>query len=479
MYPENIAARFGALSLAMIVVLIAGCPQQERKQLADLEPPDQVAADSEKPETAVEPSPPISKLDQLLRDLRSDKQGVHDAARREFEVILPLIGDALTTAEGEKLLRAAAEKYPSFDSGSDDFTATLVATVARRPRQEYVPVVVELYGKLNDDAKWWASVLLAGLETREAAVATIDIVRTHAPAGKVPALATGPLAENPRHGDVFFPELLKYATAEQLTLDVYRLCLVYCNAGLVSPETLAPFADQTLKDYRALAEKLRPAQSSEGVAWMWDETYGRSRYDAAMLLDLLGHFPPEPVEAELQEALKYSDPRLQYFAIFSLLRQGKTVDAKHFERVAGRSETRGWLYEELSKLEKPSLMPEKFATQAALAESDLVAWLLHPNELGRVPDEIEMMKAVGVEMGEPTRTHDYYVFRFRVSEPHRPAIEGWMAGVSGPFVHGDLPAISSLGDTFSAFEPWEGKTPEQHVDAVRQIMERLRGQRAP
>ena len=109
----------------------------------------------------------------------------------------------------------------------------------------------------------------------------------------------------------------------------------------------------------------------------------------------------------------------------------------------------------------------------------MVAWLLHPDELGRAPDEIELIETVGVETTEAERTHDYYVFRFRMLEPHPAAANGWMAGVSGPFVRGDPPTTASLGETFSTFEPAEGKTAQQHVEAVRQIMEQLRGEETP
>ena len=70
----------------------------------------------------------------------------------------------------------------------------------------------------------------------------------------------------------------------------------------------------------ALAAALAAFVLAAGIDWMWEDAYEESRHDAALLLDLLGHFPVERVEKRLREALEYKDPRLKHFALVSLLR---------------------------------------------------------------------------------------------------------------------------------------------------------------
>jgi hypothetical protein len=207
---------------------------------------------------------------------------------------------------------------------------------------------------------------------------------------------------------------------------------------------------------------------------MWEDAYEESRHDAALLLDLLGHFPGDRVEKMLRDALAYKDPRLKHFAVVSLLRLGMPVEKKHVEDVARHAEMRNWLYTDLKRLGKSSLFPETYRTQKAFAEADMVNWLVYPTELNRVPDEIELMKVVPVDTGLPGGIYDYYLFRFRTKEPHWAAKDGWIAGVSGPFLRKDQPTTDSLGDTFSSFAKWDSKTPDEHVGDIRKLMERWR-----
>jgi hypothetical protein len=273
---------------------------------------------------------------------------------------------------------------------------------------------------------------------------------------------------------VLFPELLRYAKNVKLARDIYRLCLAYCDAGLLSPATLASFSDQLLDAYRSREPRLRAAQESKGVAWMWDEKYVDDRNEGGVILDLMGYFANDDMDRELWNALTFHDPRLQYFAISSLLRRGKLPDSKAINEVAASAEMRNWLYDRLQKHGKLSLFPKRYRTQAALAESDMVQWLSYPTELGRAPDEIELMKVVPVDTGLRRGIYDYFLFRFRTHEPHWAAQKGWLAGVSGPFRRADSPTTTALGDTFSTFDPWDDKAPEAHVGDHLELMKRWR-----
>jgi hypothetical protein len=79
-----------------------------------------------------------------------------------------------------------------------------------------------------------------------------------------------------------------------------------------------------------------------------------------------------------------------------------------------------------------------------------------------------------VATGLPRGIYDYFLFRFRTHPPHWAAKDGWMAGVSGPFRRSDQPTTEALGETFSSFDPWDSKKPEQHVGNIRDLMKRWR-----
>lgn len=450
--------------ILLALLATTGCQRKGRKMSAPL-PSSPTGVESDQDASA--------QFDRIVDRLWDADESVREAGLKELTEFRKDT-KAPGSQVGLKALRAAARPYrfEKPDAGSVSFQ--LVDVASSTPRPEYLPVVVELFDRFPDDAKSNALAILTGLESREAAQAFMTVVRTHAPAGKLPSLNVWQLVNKPRHPDVFFPEILKYANDPKLSFEIYRLCLAYCESKLLTPDQLAPSTDGVLKNYQTLADKLRPAQKAEGIGWMWEDAYQDSRNLAGLLLDLLGYFPAGKVEKTLREALEYRDPRLKHFAVVSLLRHGKPVDKRHVEDVARSAEMRNWIYQALTEFGKVGDFPERYRTQKAFAESDMVHWLVYPTELGRVPDEIELMKVVPVDTGLKDGIYDYYLFRFRTKEPHWAAKDGWIAGISGPYLRKDQPTTQALGDTFSTFTKWGDKTPDEHVGDVRELMEKWR-----
>lgn len=147
---------------------------------------------------------------------------------------------------------------------------------------------------------------------------------------------------------------------------------------------------------------------------------------------------------------------------------GRAPSQAELMAVAADRQTRKVLYEVLEQHGKTQLFPSEFLTWEAMAEAHLVAWLNHPNELGSPPDEIELMDKVPTPRGDG----HYFVFRYRMATPHWAAKDGWMAGVVGPcdLVH---PPIPYARGTFSRFERYDSRTPEDHVEFThRAVIER-------
>jgi hypothetical protein len=134
------------------------------------------------------------------------------------------------------------------------------------------------------------------------------------------------------------------------------------------------------------------------------------------------------------------------------------------------------LWHGLEEVGRLDLFPAKYRSQEALAEGDLVRWLTFGTELGCAPDEIELMRVYRDEGGSGDDGLLFYLFRFRTSEPHWAAKNGWMAGLAGPFRERDAPSPHSLGNTFSTMEPWESKTPEEHAERIAEIVAAYRRQ---
>jgi len=378
----------------------------------------------------------------------------------------------LSPADGMEALRAATRSFPARSMDWQDSSEDLIKAAAELPRPEYISVVVDnfsLYSKKGKDSALW---LLAKLPQREAAAAYMELLRRHLRKGEIGRLLVEPLKSEPRHIEVFFPEILEYSEVEGFEWDINLLLLCYLSQGAIRAETVAVYGEKLLGRYRDCAGKLIHMQKADGVAWLWDESYEELRSTGSLYLDLLGYFPESLAQGAVRQALAFTDPRLKYFAVMGLIRQGEEVEAKHLVDVGASPEIRNYLFDGLMTLGKLSLFPKEFRTQAALAESNMVNWLIFPTELGRAPDEIELMHIATVDRDTEEGPIDYYIFRFRTFAPHWAANDGWMAGVSGPFIQKDAPSTVSYGDTFSCFEPWDSKTPEEHLEVVLENLDR-------
>jgi hypothetical protein len=89
----------------------------------------------------------------------------------------------------------------------------------------------------------------------------------------------------------------------------------------------------------------------------------------------------------------------------------------------------------------------------------VVNWLTFPTELGRVPDEIELMNIFEDE------DEEFYLFRFRCNNDDWQE-DGWMAGISGSFLKKEKPTTHKQGHTFSCFDKLESKSPEEHFETI-------------
>jgi hypothetical protein len=158
--------------------------------------------------------------------------------------------------------------------------------------------------------------------------------------------------------------------------------------------------------------------------------------------------------------------------VASRLAAGQDPDPADLERFARDRVTRRVLYDALERHQKLALFPPKYLTPALMAEADLIVWLNHPNELGAVADEIELMSTLPVP-ASGFEHQRYFLFRYRTSPPHWAAKDGWLAGVAGPYPTEGAVTSPAASGTFSRFEPYDSKTPEEHVAATHQlVMER-------
>jgi hypothetical protein len=122
------------------------------------------------------------------------------------------------------------------------------------------------------------------------------------------------------------------------------------------------------------------------------------------------------------------------------------------------------VYQLLTKYNQHELFPASFLTHEKGAESFLVTWLEYPTELGKAPDDIELLKKVILQ---ESISEYYYVFKFRTREPHWAARFNWMMGVAGPYGDDSMP-YDVPHRVFSRFNTLDAISPEHEVTWVHE-----------
>lgn len=135
--------------------------------------------------------------------------------------------------------------------------------------------------------------------------------------------------------------------------------------------------------------------------------------------------------------------------------------------LANLPEIRNYLYKKLKEIGKENLFPIAFRSVEKAAESDLVCWLLHPNELNAVPSEIVFVRTVTVK--DENKSGKVYLFKFRTKPPHWASNKGWMAGVAGPYWDEEELYTAATG-TFSELISFDSMTEEEHVNCLREAL---------
>ena len=269
------------------------------------------------------------------------------------------------------------------------------------------------------------------------------------------------MSNKPRFPDILFPNLLSFTDNKEISSDIYLLFLTYFEKSLVNEKSLGQYKDTIIRDIVNLVKGINEYAFKEGITSIWDDDeYLVIRSKVGIHLDLAGYINDSEVIMALNSTMAMNDMRLKMFAALSLIKHGYELDDKDLMEIAADNEIRNWFYDGLQKIGRIDVFPSQYKTQQYFAESNMVDWLIYPTELARVPDKIELMSVF--DDGE----EEYYLFRFKCDSNKNWKEEGWMTGISGPFNKKAVPTTSAEGNTFSRFEKWESKTPEEHFEAI-------------
>jgi hypothetical protein len=234
------------------------------------------------------------------------------------------------------------------------------------------------------------------------------------------------------------------------------------NRGPLQVEEVEPYAEDVQRVLDHHLDEVAKLQGQGPItcgSWADQRPYVLARWETELLLDVGGAVPGQAMGASLHRALGMHDARFRYFGARALLQRGDPVAPAVFESIAAVDEVRGKLFNLLEQRGRSGDFPKNWATQELLARSRMVDWLAWNDGLGCVPRSIELAKVVTVG------ADDWFVFRFSVEGSKRTEPKP-MAGVAGPYPHGAAPTVEGGDRTWSGFEAFDARTPDEHVKAT-------------
>lgn len=122
---------------------------------------------------------------------------------------------------------------------------------------------------------------------------------------------------------------------------------------------------------------------------------------------------------------------------------------KELERVVN-------LFEKNNMLDK---LPLNNITQEEIAKSNMIKWLEYPTELGKIPDEIELIGKFEFN------NHMYYAYKFKSNDF---IVKDFMLGIAGGYEKDKITSITT-GCTFSKFEVLKDNYIQQAIELVEFI----------
>ncbi|HKS16644.1 MAG TPA: hypothetical protein VJU16_04975 [Planctomycetota bacterium] len=426
------------------------------------------------------------RLERIVAALADRDPGARQQALKDFEG-LELV-DFLRTihiapATGIKMLRAATKKYTG-ELEAKEINSKLIRLLWKSPHPDFVPVIEEIYDKLEgrEEARESALRLLTELGTPEALSLFSRLLRRTSSRTIDTGWILVHLKPSKELASRFLPELLAAIPNVVDRGTLYNFALEFANEGLVDLGAHAAFADLCVNSAEGMMRMHREAIDAHS-RWLdridrppeddpaADELSGRF-HELEVLVDFLGHHSSPRSQEFLVRLLGSKSFRLRLFAIGSLLRRRSPIDDTRLEKEAELPRPRALLWNVLEGVGALDRFPARYRTQELLAEAAMCQWLEFPTEMGCAPEELR--KLAKIRTVYEGKTVVVYFFKFRERGFNK---NEWLVGLAGPYPEAGPPGLNGR-NTFSKFAPLDKMTLDEHIrdyvgsDTLYTILER-------
>jgi hypothetical protein len=362
-------------------------------------------------------------------------------------------GDDLDELGARAVLEAAAGSYPHVHGDHRHAGESLARVLWEVPRLVPAEEVLRAFLVAGDRARRALLHLLALRRDNDGLEALESIFAPHGPRELLPTAmmpVLDPLLELGQR-DRVVALLCTALLREGWTWHAAELLVKLQRAG-------RPRTGEQRKILRAaavLVDDLVDACDRGYVAAVASHYGRRHRESLECVARLLDELTEVDRRAALHRMLASADPRVSAVGATRLLALGSPLAPERLELIARDPVARADLYDGVRRGGDLSAL-RTVVDQVGVHEAMLARWLSEVTELGRAPDEMELL---GTRTGpsSPERTGSgavLYLFRFRLRSPHWSSARGWMVGLAGPWIG-------------SCYSPEEDHDLDGHVEEIR------------
>jgi hypothetical protein len=403
----------------------------------------------------------VSDFKTLLSALKNADSRIQDEAAEKLAKLEP------TVKQGLSLIAAAAKTYPNDAARTyETIGAKILRPCWHQPEEEYIEAVVANYDSFckDENKQWQALRILTEEGSEEALTALVELLMRPSSVSASLELPLAPLIgslwgnrEPPEELASQFPRLFDLLGHLDEVHHVYEL-IDKCQAGgLVNFDDHPTFVALCVARAESALHLLNSQPVVESRIVNSNKEVGRATTHLEWSLDSFAAMQHPAIAALIERAIDCPIGMIRLFAVTTALARGMHVSGTTLDEIASLPPLRHRLWRLLDYRGLLDRFPHRYSNGEKLAEANMVHWLEFPTEMGKPPEQIELLHCEDLLVDlKPSKA---YFFKFR----HSDFCDGdWYVGFAGTYPAHGPPTLYGKG-TFSRFQILESKTLQQHI----------------
>lgn len=392
-----------------------------------------------------------SKAVLLLRDLQSADSATAAEA-------LEAVGEApFVAAELPLLYEAYMKQYA--DDSLDRYYSTrtqlhrAIEKLADKSTLQFVRNNYKSFTGQREPLKVSMLNLLAAIKTKESYALLKELLLKSPPAVVGDRELSSEITDSLQLAATLYPELLQLAANPGFSDRVLQVTIELADSSTIPVSMILPYAPSIYRYTDSLINTLQKTDSADIEGYLQ-----RNR------LRLLAKLKQPEAYQLLQKYLSVNQTYVRMEAAILLLKGGQSVAPAALEKIAADKWFRRDLHDSLLVLGKEKLFPEKYLTQALMAESDM-----YNEAYDEIP--VEVLELVGErQLQYKGGLKRFYLFRvqFETVDDEEPEV---YLGIAGPFSadRKDVSRINSITGLFTS----EGFDPEKLDEHLKAYLDEI------